>query len=61
MKLLGIARGAGLVLYEVLLGSSTGDRAPNPLQLAGYVAAVSGFVVYTVLRLRLPMQKDKAQ
>jgi len=61
VKLLGIARGAGLVLYEVLLGSSTGDRAPNPLQLGGYMAAVGGFVVYTVLRFRLPTQKAKAQ
>jgi hypothetical protein len=52
VKLLGIARGAGLVLFEVLKGSSGGETPPSSVQLAGYSASVGGFVLYTLVRLR---------
>lgn len=57
VKLLGIARNAGLVLFEVFRGG--GDRAPTHLQLAGYTASVGSFFVYTLVRLRRP-SKQKA-
>lgn len=53
LKLLGIARGAGLVLFEVLTATGKGgSQPPSPVQLAGYTASVAGFGVYTFARLR---------
>ena len=50
VKLLGIARGAGLVLFEVVY-SNGNSLAPSTSQLAGYTASVCGFVGYTLVRV----------
>ena len=50
----GIARGAGLVLFEVLRGANDGGAPPSALQLVGYSASVLGFVAYTGARLSAP-------
>ena len=48
VKLLGIARGAGLVLFEVLRGGATG-RTPSTFQLSGCGADDSIFLVQCVV------------
>ncbi len=52
VKLLGIVRGAALVVFEVVFGSVEPGREPlSPVQLAGYFASLAGFVAYNLLRL----------
>jgi hypothetical protein len=52
LKLLGIARGAALVLFEVARAhDGTADTPPTLLQLGGYGASLGGFVAYTWLRV----------
>mmetsp|Transcript_18159 Transcript_18159/g.46484 ORF Transcript_18159/g.46484 Transcript_18159/m.46484 type:complete len:326 (+) Transcript_18159:59-1036(+) len=59
-KLLGIARGAGLVLFEVIVHPE--DARPGSLQLGGYVASIAGFVVYSFARLTAaPLVETKAK
>ena len=68
-KLLSTARGAALVLFEVLTGGTGGkggDAPPSVVQLGGYVASLAGFCVYTLARLRgpgaqTPPKKPKAE
>ena len=52
VKLLGIARGAALVLFEAAFASE-GAR-PAPGQLGGYGVSVAAFGVYTWVRLKRP-------
>jgi len=53
LKLLGIARGAGLVLFEVARAHASGHGSvPSSLQLGGYAASIGGFCAYTTLRIR---------
>ena len=49
VKLLGIARGAAIVLFEASFASA--DAQPGLAQLGGYGASVLGFLAYTKLRL----------
>ena len=61
VKLLGVARGAALVLFEA---ATMPDTAPSPIQLCGYGTSLTSFVVYTWLRLRVapsssPIKKRK--
>ena len=68
-KLLSVARGAALVLFEVLTGGTGGKGGgapPSVVQLGGYVASLAGFCVYTLARLRgpgaqTPPKKPKAE
>ena len=50
-KLLGIARGAALVLFEVCTGA-TSRTPPTTVQLVGYTTSLAGFGLYTMVRLR---------
>ena len=49
VKLLGIARGAALVLFEATFASA--DARPDATQLASYATSVFSFVLYTHVRL----------
>lgn len=51
VKLLGIARGASLVLFEAVRATDASQR-PSVAQTCGYATSLSGFLLYTWLRLR---------
>lgn len=51
VKLLGIARGAALVLFESIVRTDAHSR-PSAVQACGYATSLGGFLLYTWLRLR---------
>jgi len=51
VKLLGIARGAALVLFEAVRATNDSDR-PSAMQACGYTTSLLGFLLYTWLRIR---------
>lgn len=65
VKLLGIARGAALVLFEALRFPSDPQSRPSAVQAVGYATSLGGFLLYTWLRLRSapasPSAKRKAE
>ena len=57
VKLLGIARGAGLVLFEAVRATDPA-KVPTPVQLGGYATSMGGFLLYTWIRLRTQQVAD---